>query len=326
MDFRAAAAAAYLGLGATWALGLSSSAAMLQANPASLPKAISDITGVIPFTETIFLWQSMVMALILMVVCVVTSYFSAPAPSHARTAEDFGIDLNPPSTQHMTFLRPGEWFEKTPFVSVLVALLGFGFLIEEFAAKGPMNAISNLNTYNLMFLMIGLLLHWRLRSFLVAVAKSVPTTAGILIQFPLYGSIAAMLTGVKGSDGFTIAHHLSHFFVSIASTDSFPVVIGVYSAILGFLVPSGGGKWIVEAPYVMQAAKDLHTHLGWAVEIYNAAEALPNLVNPFWMLPLLGLLGLKARDVVGFTFTTLLINAPIVLFLLWFFGQTLLPK
>ncbi len=32
MDYRAAAAAAYLGLGATWAMGLSSSAAQLQAN------------------------------------------------------------------------------------------------------------------------------------------------------------------------------------------------------------------------------------------------------------------------------------------------------
>ena len=39
MDYRAAAAAAYLGLGATWAMGLSSSAAQLQANPASLPQA-----------------------------------------------------------------------------------------------------------------------------------------------------------------------------------------------------------------------------------------------------------------------------------------------
>jgi short-chain fatty acids transporter len=325
MDFRAAAAAAYIGNGATWALGLSSSAAMLQANPASLPKAISDITGLIPYSQTIFLWQSMVMALIIWVVCVVSFYFSAPAPAHARTAAEFGVDLTPPSTELPKFMRPGEWFERTPFISVLVALLGFGFLWEEFSSKSPLVAISNLNTYNLMFLMVGLLLHWRLRSFLLSVARAVPTTAGILIQFPLYGSIAALLTGVKGTDGVSLAQHLTHFFVSIATTDTFPVVIGIYSSILGFLIPSGGGKWIVEAPYVMQAAKDLHTHLGWTVEIYNAAEALPNLVNPFWMLPLLGLLGLKARDMVGFTFTQLLINVPVVLFLLWLFAKTLVP-
>ena len=65
MDYRAAGAAAYLGLGATWALGLSSSAAQLQANAASLPKSLLQITGVIPFSDTIFLWQSLVIALVL---------------------------------------------------------------------------------------------------------------------------------------------------------------------------------------------------------------------------------------------------------------------
>ncbi len=70
----------------------------------------------------------------------------------------------------------------------------------------------------------------------------------------------------------------------------------------------------------MQAANDLKVHLGWAVQIYNTAEALPNLINPFWMLPLLGVLGLKARDIVGFTFLQLLAHLPIVLFLLWLLG------
>ena len=84
--------------------------------------------------------------------------------------------------------------------------------------------------------------------------------------------------------------------MSISTQHLFPLVIGVYSAVLGFFIPSGGGKWLLEAPYVMQAANDLKVHLGWAVQVYNAAEALPNLINPFWMLPLLGVLGLpRAR-------------------------------
>ena len=78
MDYRAAAAAAYLGLGATWAMGLSSSAAQLQANAASLPKTLLPITGVIPFSETIFLWQSIVITAVLLVVSVVIAVWSAP--------------------------------------------------------------------------------------------------------------------------------------------------------------------------------------------------------------------------------------------------------
>ena len=86
MDYRAAGAAAYLGVGAIWALGLSSSAAQLQANAASLPKSLVPITGIIPFSETIFLWQSMVLAVALVVVSIVLARLSAPSDSTSVTA------------------------------------------------------------------------------------------------------------------------------------------------------------------------------------------------------------------------------------------------
>jgi short-chain fatty acids transporter len=57
--------------------------------------------------------------------------------------------------------------------------------------------------------------------------------------------------------------------------------------------------------------------------VYNAAEALPNLINPFWMPPLLGVVGLKPRDIVGFTFMQFVAHVPVVLFVLWFFARTL---
>ena len=206
---------------------------------------------------------------------------------------------------------------------MLLVLLAAGWLVQEFASKPAIEAISGLNTYNLLFISVGALLHWRPRHFLDAVARAVPATTGVLIQFPLYGSIAAILTKVNGTDGQTLAHHIAAFFTQIATHDTYALLMGVYSALLGFFIPSGGGKWIIEAPYVMQVANDLQYHLGWAVQIYNAAEALPNLINPFYMLPLLGVLGLKARDLVGFSFVQLLVHAPLVLVLLWLLGGTL---
>lgn len=38
---------------------------------------------------------------------------------------------------------------------------------------------------------------------------------------------------------------------------------------------------------------------------------------------MLGILKLKAKDVIGFTVTQLVVHFPLVLFLLWFFGRTL---
>jgi short-chain fatty acids transporter len=208
-------------------------------------------------------------------------------------------------------------------LNVLIAALGAAWLIQEFATKGAALAISSLNTYNFLFVMLGLLLCWRPRVFLDSVSRSVSGVSGVLIQFPFYGGIAAILVSAVGSDGQSIAHHLSTFFANAATRESFPVVMGIYSAVLGFFVPSGGGKWIIEAPYVMQAANELKVHLGWAVQVYNAAEALPNLINPFWMLPLLGILKLRARDVIGFTMIQFIVHVPVVLFLLWAFGMTL---
>src|SRR5579864_3790890 len=47
MDYRAAGAAAYLGLGAVWAMGLSSSAAMLMATKSAMPPTLFNISGLI---------------------------------------------------------------------------------------------------------------------------------------------------------------------------------------------------------------------------------------------------------------------------------------
>lgn len=323
MDYRAAAAAAIIGMGATWALGISSSAAQLQANKSSLPEPIYNLTGVIPFTETIFLPQSMIMTAVLIVASIAIAYWSAPKGSDIKTIEHFPIQIEEEKPEVSAEKRPGDWLENSPILSILIVILGAVWMFNEFSKSNPILAISSLNTYNFIFLILGVALHGTPRNFLNAVSKAVPAISGVLIQFPLYGSIAFMMTNALNPADLSLSHYIAEFFVSIASQETFAIVMGLYSAILGFFIPSGGGKWIIEAPYVMQAAHDLKVHLGWSVQIYNAAEALPNLINPFFMLPMLGILKLKAKDVIGFTVTQLIFHLPLVLFLLWFLGRTM---
>ncbi|MEO7351408.1 MAG: TIGR00366 family protein [Marmoricola sp.] len=94
VDYRAIDAAAYMGLGAVWALGLSSSAAQLQATPESLPPDLLKISGVLDFGDTVLSWQSLTMAAVLIVLTVVISWFSAPQGKSVRTAEAMGVDLD----------------------------------------------------------------------------------------------------------------------------------------------------------------------------------------------------------------------------------------
>ncbi len=317
VDYRAIGAAAYLGLGSIWALGLSSSAALLQASKSSIPAALLPITGVIPLRQTIFLWQSLVTAGVLIVVSVAIAWFSAPAEGEERTAKSMGIEFaDPVDVDANAAATPADKLEHSPLLSIVIAALMIGFLVMRFAEKGPLDAL-DLNNFNFAFIAAGLLLHWRPRSFLRAVGKAVPATAGVLIQFPFYGGIFGMISKTPISD------HLASLFVHVTTKGTFPIVVAIYSAILGMFVPSGGGKWIIEAPYIMTAAKVWGLHLGWTVQIYNAAEALPNLINPFWMLPLMGILNVRARDLAGYSILQLLFHAPIVLFLAWFFARTL---
>lgn len=319
-DYRALGAAAYLGSGTVWALGISSSAALLMATPSSLPTALLKISGPISLRETIYTWQSLATAGVLIAASLLVAYFSAPISS-TKTAAFFGVadeaagEAAGPQAREASGRRPADWLETTPLLSVVIGVIGLAYIAQVVISRGPLAAL-DLNTYNLLFLMAGLLLHWTPRSFTRAVQDAVPATAGVLIQFPFYGGIFGIITMSP------LSRDLAHFLLRVSSHGTLPVLVAIYSAILGFFVPSGGSKWIIEAPYVLQAARDLRVHLGWIVQIYNAAEALPNLINPFWMLPLLGILKIRARDLVGYTILYFAVNAGLVLLLMWLLART----
>jgi short-chain fatty acids transporter len=122
--------------------------------------------------------------------------------------------------------------------------------------------------------------------------------------------------------GSGLSERLAEFFVTISNVHTFPVVVGIYSAFLGFFVPSAGAKWLIEAPYEIEAAWSLNQHLGWVVQTFDATEALANLIHPFWMLPLIGILGLKARDIVGYSMLQFIIHVPVVLLLVRLLNST----
>lgn len=316
IDYRAMGAAGYLGLGSIWALGLSSSAALLMATKGSIPPALLKISGVISLDMTLFTWQNLVMISVLLVLSVWICYASTPTADKAKTAEMAGIVYKDSQEDIGTPQTPGEKLEFSPVLTLVIVALGLIYLYDVFSTKGGLAAL-DLNIYNFMFLIAGMLLHWRPRSFLRAAAKSVPMSGGVLIQFPLYAGIFGVLMGSG------LNEVLAKFFVSISTQETLPLVGGIYSAILGLFLPSGGGKWVVEAPYLLEAANQLHVNLAWMVQVYNAAEALPNFINPFWMLPLMGLTGVKARDLAGYSTLQLLFHAPIVIIMLWLLGLTM---
>ena len=316
MDYRAAGAAAYLGLGAVWALGLSSSAAMMMASKDSIPKELFEISGLIPLTHTLFIWGNLVTIAVLIAVSTTIAYLAAPGPKRAKNAKAFGLSFEQLDMSVEPRQKPGEWLEYSPLLIIIVGAMLAYYLVNVFRTS-PTGALAALDlpVYNLIFITVGMILHWRPKRFLKAVAQAVPATGGVLIQFPFYAVIFGMIVGT-GLNGW-----LTALFYKVTTQGTYPLLVAVYSAVLGVFIPSGGSKWVVEAPYVLQAANMHHINLGWVTQIYNAAEALPNLLNPFWMLPLLGLLRVRARDLIGYTVLQMFLNIPLVFFLCWLFAQ-----
>ncbi|HEX6165110.1 MAG TPA: TIGR00366 family protein [Vicinamibacterales bacterium] len=328
VDYRALAAASMLGLGSIWAQGLSGSAALQMATPGALQPQIRDIVaanglvpgGIIPFRHTIFLWQSFASVIVEIIVVVVVMWLATPPPSKAKTAAALGVDLTDADVEPELpagAIAPGARLEHSSVLNVLIVAMGASFLIRYFGrAAEPLNALS-VNIINFSFLMVGILLHQTPARLMRAVAAATPAVWGVILQFPFYAGIAAIITSTH------LSQQLANAFVSISTPYTFPAVVAIYSAVLGVFVPSGGSKWVIEAPYVMQAAHELKVHLGWVVASYDLGEAIANLLQPFWMLPTLGMFGLRARDVMGYTFIVALVLFPVVILLVTLLGATL---
>ena len=317
VDYRAIGAGAYVGSVSVAVLGLTSSAAVLVANRESIPPGLLKICGIIPLTQTIFTWQAIVTVALVIAVTVWVAYQSAPSAADARTADKAKLAGASSAIESATENRrsPAEWLEYNGILTLIVSIIAILYLVQVIHSRGPL-AVLDLNIYNFLFIMLGMLLHWRPRAFARAVAASLPAAAGVLIQFPFYAGIFGIVTKSP------ISAALARFFVQISTPGNYPIVVSIYSATLGLFLPSAGGKWVVEAPYVMEAAKQLHVNLGWTVQVYSASEALPLLINPFFMLPLLGVLKLRAGELVGYSILQLMIHIPLVLFLMWFFART----
>jgi len=216
----------------------------------------------------------MLIAVVLGVVSYAICYYSAPAAAQARGMADLGVEYRPTTIAIGRAETPGEWLECSPLLTIFIGACGLVYLTREIADKGPA-VLLDLNHFVFAFLIAGLLLHWRPRSFGQAISAGVPSVAGVLIQYPLYAGMVKMMT----ESG--LAKRLAEIFIDISTAHTFPLLVGIYSAFLGLFIPSAGGKWLVEAPYMLTAATSLHVHLGWVVQTYNATEALANLIHPF---------------------------------------------
>lgn len=284
-----------------WHAGTTGLAPLLINTPGHF---LFDKIGQIPLTETVFLPVNLVACSVLALIVPILITRLSPKRG-IKTIEHFDVDLG----RHritITEEKPktfAEKLEKSYLINAVVGLLGAIFLFQYFAREG-LNL--NYNIINFLFLMLGILLHKNPVGYAKAVARSVRNASGIVLQFPIYGGIMGIVSGSG------LGLEIAGLFSRLADSHTLPLFAYLASVVTKLFVPSGGGEWAVEGPVMLEAAKQLGSPVGLTTMGIAYGNMVGNLFQPFWALPLLGIMGLKARDIMGYGLVLFLFAFPIL--------------
>ena len=293
-------AAGYVGL-MVWHGGLSGSALTKVAESghlqvisknASLPEAIY-------YGDTVFSSMNISAFLLLLVLIPLTFYYLGTRVRsqipEIKTA--FINTLENKNLEGAERIDQSQIFSKTIGI-LLVAFAAFLALSYE----GPSLGFITPNYINFSLLGLCLLLHSSFTSFLSAVEDAITGSSGILIQFPLYFGILALMQ----SGG--LIELVSNWFIEVSNTTTLPLFTFFSAGLVNIFVPSGGGQWAIQGPIILEAAAKLGVPLPKMILALAYGDQLTNMLQPFWALPLLSITGLKAKDILPYTLVLFLLG------------------
>ncbi|TDR53298.1 short-chain fatty acids transporter [Halomonas ventosae] len=294
-----------------WHLGPSSSSGLTVATSGHF---LEDAIGIIPITETAFSSYALLNSLMLIAVVVpVTFFLMSPRKENELSGiEDYApqfLKEEDPNANIDTSNSIGARMDSVWFTVILLTLaVCYAFL--HFSRNG---FDLNLNIVNFIFLFLGLALHKTPVRYMNAVTDASKGASGIILQFPFYGGIMGMVT-LSG-----LAVIFVDAMLSIATPETLPVITWFSAGLLNIFVPSGGGQWAVQGPILAEVAQELGVSVGRIITAFGAGDTWTNMFQPFWALALLGITGVKARHIMGYCMTLLLIAVPFYVIGLTFF-------
>jgi len=302
VDYRLLVASAYSGF-IVWHGGLAGSVPLTIATPGHFSEAQ---IGVVGTGETIFSGFNLLLLAIMFVIIPLVNRLMLPPESESIIVDSAKLkdDALPSATNE----RPADKLENSKVLGLLVGFAGLAYLINYFVSGGGLN----LNIVNTLFLFLAIVLHGTPRNVLHSLQQAVQGGSGIVIQFPFYAGIMAVMV----QSG--LAQTMSEWLISFASAESLPVWSFISAGIVNIFVPSGGGQWAVQAPVILPAAAELGAEINRVAMAVAWGDAWTNLIQPFWALPVLAIAGLKAKDIMGFCLVQLIVTGVIISLVLRF--------
>jgi len=300
VDFAFLVAAAYMG-SMVWASGLSSSIALATATHGSALNILEKVTGRIAgFDQTIFTRYNLIPVVLLVILIPVALHFMGPGqremkrvPPEVLIQQDEVADSAP---RERTF---ASMLEDSWLITVLLLLMGAFYEYHAILRRG---FTLDINGFIFIALMLGLLFHWRPIRYVRSFESGARTVGPILLQFPLYGGIMGIMTGTG------LAAIIAQSFVSFSTARTLPFWSFIASNIITLFVPSGGGHWAVQGPFMIPAAIKLQVNPVMTAMATAMGEQTANMIQPFWALPLLAIARLGLKDIMGYCALALIIG------------------
>jgi hypothetical protein len=202
-----------------------------------------------------------------------------------------------------------EWLENLWILNVLIFAAGITyFVLSGFQL--------NISSMVMLFTVTSALLHGTPIRFIRAFSGAAKVSGPLLLQYPLYGGIVGLLGYLPpkagGASGKPLQTVLAEALVSGANEYTLPFLTFIGSVIISLFVPSGGGHWAVQGPVAVDSALALHQHspayLGLISMSVAVGEGVANMIQPFWLLPLLAIAKPNVRQVMGLTIIAFLIG------------------
>ncbi|HAA44801.1 MAG: short-chain fatty acid transporter [Halomonas sp. 54_146] len=304
VDYRLLVASAYSGF-VVWHGGLAGSIPLTIATEGHFS---ADQIGVISTGSTIFAFFNLAIVVCLFIAIPLVNRLMLPDEKDSVYVDPSLLNDQPEQVGRIT--RPAERLENSMTLALLVGVPGLLFLLDHFFLRG---GSLNLNVVNFLFLFLAIVLHRTPRNLLNSLNEAIKGGAGIVIQFPFYAGIMAIMV----QSG--LAESMSEWLVSFATATTLPFWSFISAGIVNLFVPSGGGQWAVQAPVMLPAAQALGADISRVAMAVAWGDAWTNLLQPFWALPVLAIAGLKAKDIMGFCLIQLFITGIIIsVGLVWF--------
>ncbi|WP_027014044.1 short-chain fatty acid transporter [Comamonas composti] len=291
-------AAAYTGF-TMYSLGFSATIPVLISTKGH---SFESTMGIIPLTETIFSAPILITSLVVLIALPLLN-----AAMHPKKGEKV-VELDPATvakenqggaaSELLGDEKTLAWrLNNSRVLSLLIGLSGMGYVGLHFFQGGNLD----LNMINFFILFLGILLLKTPMQYVEKVNEGVKTIGGIILQFPFYAGIMAIMHGSG------LVESIAHIFVNISNADTLPLWGLISSFVINFFAPSGGGHWVLQGPFMIDAATTLGASQAQTAMSVMLGNGWNDLVQPFWILPALALSKLKLKDIMGYTVVSMML-------------------